>query len=118
MYIVLSYRYTFIIHLYISAPRHKQYTTCENVLSIGNTPILPAASVRNLGVILDQHITMETHIKMVCKNAYYHLRNIASVRNVLTTDSAKALVHAFITSRLDYCNALLCGLPDQSIWRL
>ena len=101
----------------LSAPRHKQYTTCENI-SIGNTPTLPAASVRNLGVILDQHITMETHIKMVCKNVYYHLRNIASIRNVLTTDSAKALVHAFITSRLDYYNSLLCGLPDQSIWRL
>ena len=55
---------------------------------------------------------------MVSKNAYYHLRNIASIRNTLYVDSAKALVHAFISSRLDYCNSLLYGLPKKSLDRL
>ena len=32
--------------------------------------------------------------------------------------SAKSLVQAFISSRLDYCNALLHGLPDKLIRRL
>ena len=55
---------------------------------------------------------------MVSKNVYYHLRNIASIRNTLCVDSAEALVLAFISSRLDYCNSLLYGLPKKSLDRL
>ncbi len=49
---------------------------------------------------------------------YFHLRNIAKLRNMLTVSGAEKLVHAFLTSRLDYCNALLGGCPASSINRL
>ena len=32
--------------------------------------------------------------------------------------TSKALVHAMITNRIDYCNSLLCGLPDNSLNKL
>ena len=31
---------------------------------------------------------------------------------------AKKLIHAFVSSRLDYCNALLIGTPTKYIQRL
>ena len=101
----------------LSAPSHTTQVNCGNIV-IGDSCVIAAASARNLGVIFDHHLTMESHIKMVSKNAYYHLRNIASIRNTLCVDSAKALVHAFISSRLDYCNSLLYGLPKKSLDRL
>jgi len=46
---------------------------------------------------------------MVQEKAVFHLRNIAKLRNMLSISDAEKLVHAFMTSRLDYCNALLAG---------
>ena len=34
------------------------------------------------------------------------------IRKCITEDAAKIMVHSMITSRLDYCNAILYGLPD------
>ncbi len=55
--------------------------------------------------------TFENHISHVTKTALSHLRNIAKLRNMLTVSDAEQLVHAFMTSRLDYWNALLGGCP-------
>ena len=52
------------------------------------------------------------------KTAFYHLRNIAKIRNCLSQDNAETLVHAFISSELDFCNARLYGLPQSLIDRL
>ncbi len=63
-------------------------------------------------------ISFENHISHVTKTAFFHLRNIAKLRNMLTVSDAEKLVHAFMTSRLDYCNALLGGYPASSINKL
>ncbi len=41
-----------------------------------------------------------------------------SLQNMLSVSDAEKLVHAFMTSRLDYCNALLGGCPASSINKL
>ncbi len=64
-------------------------------------------TVKNLGVILDSNLSFENHISNVTKTTFFHLRNIAKLRNMLSVSDAEKLVHAFMTSRLDYCNALL-----------
>ena len=61
---------------------------------------------------------MKKHVSSVCKSAFAHLRKIASIRKFLTDDSISKLIHAFITSRLDYCNSLLAGSPDTIIAKL
>ena len=33
-------------------------------------------------------------------------------------DSTKTLIHAFVTSHLDYCNSLLAGIPQYQLQRL
>ena len=46
------------------------------------------------------------------------LYNIRQVRKYLSEDSTKTLIHAFVTSHLDYRNSLLYGLPQYQYDRL
>ncbi len=74
--------------------------------------------VRNLGVILGSDLSFSSHVKAVTKSAYYHLKNIARIRCFVSSQDLETLVHAFITSRVDYCNGLLTGLPKKTIRQL
>ncbi len=67
---------------------------------------------------MDSHLTFETHVKQLCKTSFFHFRNIARLRPMLTLADAEKLVHAFISSRLDYCNALLIRIPGKSLQKL
>ena len=61
---------------------------------------------------------MEAHIRNVTKLSFYHLRNISKVKPFLSQSDTERLMHCFISSRLDYCNALLSGLPKKEVYRL
>ncbi len=74
--------------------------------------------VRNLGVILETDLSFSSHVKAVTKSAYYHLKNIARIRCFVSSQDLEKRVHAFITSRVDYCNGLLTGLPNKTIRQL
>ena len=75
-------------------------------------------TVKNLGVIIDSELSFNTHISQVTKTAFFHLRNISRIRAYLSLDDAKTLMHAFVFSRIDYCNALFAGLPKKTTDRL
>ena len=87
-------------------------------LQIGNVTVVPSSSARNLGVIFDKCFNFEEHIKSICKSSHYHIRNIAKIRKYIDEESAKIVVHAFVTAKLDSCNSLLYGLPQHLISRL
>ena len=46
------------------------------------------------------------------------LYNLRRIRKFFDQDSMKAIVHACVTSKLDYCNSLLYGLPDSQLYKL
>lgn len=83
---------------------------------IGGAWISPAESVRNLGVTIDKHLTMQQQISKACRAAYFHLtsRKIAKVRKFLSR-AAVQLVSAFVISHFDYGNSLLAGLPANRL---
>ena len=61
---------------------------------------------------------MADHVAAVCRSCYYQLRQLRSVARSLSAEAVKAVVHAFISSRLDYCNSLLTGVNDGLLRRL
>ncbi len=74
--------------------------------------------IKNLGVILETDLIFSSHVKAVNKSAYYHLKNRARIRCFVSSQDLEKLVHAFITSRVDYCNGLITGLPKKTIRQL
>ena len=86
-------------------------TPCQLNFNGENLKIPTCTTVKNLGFYFDSRLRMEEHIKKTCQACHYHLRNIGKIRHMLSTDVAHMLAHCFITSRLDYCNSLLTGIP-------
>ncbi len=49
----------------------------------------PSSTVQNLGVILDSNLSFENQISHFTKTAFFHLRNIAKLRNMLSVSDAE-----------------------------
>jgi len=84
---------------------------------VEGAPIAPTLTLSNLGAMFGQSLTMDDFVKHICKDAYF-LHNILSIRNCLSKESAITLVHAFISSRLNFCNALLVVITETSLAKL
>ncbi len=87
----------------------------RRAIQLGSSTITPSASVRNLGVIFDYQLTFKEHIAKTARSCRFALHNIRKIRPFLTEHAAQLLVQALVISRLDYCNALLAGLPSNTI---
>lgn len=96
---------------------HAQHRPTPPLDSIyaANELIKVSDSARNIGVVFDRTLCFEKQITTVCQSAFYHLRNLSCVRKYLSHDTTKVLVHAFVTSKIDFCNSLLFGLPKHLI---
>jgi len=74
--------------------------------------------VTNLGVKLDGSLKLDAQINAVLKNSFFQLRQLAKVNPILSQHDFEILIHAFITSQLDYYNALYSGLGKSLMARL
>ena len=55
-------------------------------------------------------LSFNNHVKTITKSAFYHLTNIAKCRGLMSKHDLEKLIHAFISSRVGYCNGLVTGL--------
>ena len=70
---------------------------------------------RNLGLLLDQELSMVDHITKLSQVCFFHLRRIRVMRHSLTRNALLTLVHAFVCSRLlQQCDVWSKLLPARS----
>ncbi len=69
-------------------------------------------------MIFDSNLSFDRHVSGICETAYFPLKNISKLRPMLSMSNAEMLIHAFMTSMLDYCNALLGGCSARLINKL
>ena len=87
-------------------------------ICIGQETIVPKPVVRNLGATIDSTLSMEHQVSKVTQSAYFHLRRIAKIKHHLTQEACAKAINATVTSRLDFHNGLLLGLPDKTLHKL
>ena len=84
-----------------SRTNHRKTERMDLSLHVGNETIKPVSAVRDLGVLLDEELTMKQHISKVVSVAFYHIRRLKKVRSFLGADITASLVSAFILNRLE-----------------
>ena len=98
---------------FVAASSHNLNKLQDVSLKIGDITISPSSTIKNLGVIFDQKMSMENHVKSLIKTANFHLRNIYRIRRFITFESCHHLVRSLVLSRLDYANSLLFGISAK-----
>ncbi|KAI5608107.1 hypothetical protein C0J50_9600, partial [Silurus asotus] len=107
--------------LLLLGPHAARSKSSDYVASLDGVSVSMCTAVKNLGVIFDSSLSFKDYVNNITKIEFFHLRNminIAKIRNMMSLQDAEKLVHAFVTSRLDYCNSLLSGCASKCINKL
>ena len=93
----------------VTSKRTKHLRSLLTCITMGNAQIPFNQSVKNFGLTLDCHLTMNARVSNIARTCYIELRRLASIRRFLTSTATAILVSAFVLSRIDYCIPLLFG---------
>ena len=80
---------------------------------IGTDAVVLAAAVRNLGLYMDNDLSMQALITSLLKACFSILRQLKSVSRSLPRNTTRRLVQCFFSSHIDYCNVAFSGLPKH-----
>ena len=105
---------TEVLHI---TSKYRTPSTLSGV-NIGESFVPPSTSVRDLGIIIDNHLDMTEHVNNIVKSAFFEIFKLGKIRKYLDMKTTERLVHAFITSRLDNGNSMLHGLPGKLLDKL
>ena len=93
----------------VTSKRTKHLHNLPTSITIGNAQVPFKQSVKNLGLTLDCHLTMNAYVTNNARTFYFELRRLASIQRFLTSTATATLVSAFVLSRIDYRNSHLFG---------
>ena len=85
---------------------------------IDGVHITPVKSVRDLGIYIDDDLSMRMHVKKTVSCCFAALRQLCKILQYVPTSTFQKLVVALVHSRLDYCNGVLVGIPAYLMCRL
>ena len=72
-----------------------------------------STEVKNVGVWLDKNLRLDKHINQSTSHCYKILKDIGRISKCLERCHLEKLVHAVISSRIDYCNSLFMNMNKE-----
>ena len=104
--------------LLLCGTSQKLNTVDVNNVLIGDELIYFSKTVKNLGVTLDQTLSLNTHVSTVRKSCYFVIRNISKFRSFINHKATVQLVVSLVLSKLDYCNSLFFNMSNDNFNKL
>ncbi len=89
--------------------------SCINVEEIFKEP---SSHMTNIGVTFYMSFSYEKEVNNKDQESYYHINNLGNVCKYHIQVVTETMVHAFISTTINYANALLVGLPKCVINKL
>ena len=102
----------------VTSKRTEHLHNLPTSITISNAFISFRHSVKNFGLILDCHLTMNVHVSKFARTCYYELRRLSCIRRLLTCTATATHESAFVSSISDYCSSLLFGFTHDVISHL
>jgi hypothetical protein len=93
-------------------------TSASGPVVIAGTQVPFSNTVKLLGVTIDSTLSFDKHVSNVVRSCNYHLHALRHIRPLITEDTAKTIGFSLVSSRLDYCNSLLCDTTEKNLKRL
>ena len=84
-------------------------------VEIDSEIISPVGVVSDLGVYLDDELSMKQHVNRIAATCFFHLHHLRQIRRHIGRDLTVRLIIAFIMTRFDYCNSVLAGLSQTTL---
>ena len=63
----------------VLGPKNPRDSMSTHIATLDGITLASSTTVRNLGVIFDQDLSFNSHIKQTSRTAFFHLRNITKI---------------------------------------
>ena len=87
-------------------------------ISCNNQTVEIRQHYKFLGVAIDEHFELYTHVRNIFKNGYSTLKISKKLKRYTSCQTRKHLVESLILLKIDYCNVLFKGLSKYKLQRV
>ena len=104
--------------MFVGSPILLSKSNLPTEVIFDGTTLSVTSKLKILGVTLDSRLNFTHFVSQIIQSSNFHLHAIRQARKFLPSDTAVALIISLVLSRIDYCNSLLCRLPNCLISKL
>lgn len=87
-------------------------------INLEKTEIELKTSIKNVGCILDENLTMDKHTTEIARKCNIQLYKLNKIRKFITQDTAKQLIETLVIPHIEFQSALLYKIKKDNLKKL
>ena len=82
---------------------------------IDNVIVEPSMTVKYIGIIIDENMLLDNHLRFTAKKSFYYFSKVKKIRKLMSFHNFKMISQSYIISHLNYCNSIYYGITKSTI---